>query len=245
MSGHVAPKSMYYAVFAALIVGTALTVGVAFVDLGALNNVVMLGIALHQGAAGHPLLHARPLEHAADWVVVASGFFWLLILFGLTMTDYLTPRMGRGDLAVDCQAGSNAQRLDQALNSAAVSAAPFAALDRHSPASPTRRTRSPRIVYTEGVGVAVPPSGSVFSLQRGISSSVMADLSKDLAALRIPQRASAAADAARRFSSGSLVAVLLAGGGCWFWSTRLQAAPVKVAPVTAAKRRQVRRRARC
>jgi cytochrome c oxidase subunit 4 len=24
------------------------------------------------------------------WVVVASGFFWLLILFGLTMMDYLT-----------------------------------------------------------------------------------------------------------------------------------------------------------
>jgi cytochrome c oxidase subunit 4 len=24
------------------------------------------------------------------WVVAASGFFWLLILFGLTMQDYLT-----------------------------------------------------------------------------------------------------------------------------------------------------------
>ena len=46
MSGHVAPKSMYYAVFAALIFGTALTVAVAFVDLGAMNNVLMLGIAM-------------------------------------------------------------------------------------------------------------------------------------------------------------------------------------------------------
>ena len=71
-------------------VGTALTVGVAFVDLGALNNVADARHRDDQGAAGHPLLHARPLEHPLTWVVVASGFFWLLILFGITMTDYLT-----------------------------------------------------------------------------------------------------------------------------------------------------------
>ena len=46
MSGHVAPKSMYYGVFLALLIGTGLTVAVAFVDLGALNNVLMLGIAM-------------------------------------------------------------------------------------------------------------------------------------------------------------------------------------------------------
>jgi hypothetical protein len=45
MSGHVAPKSLYYAVFAALLFGTGLTVAVAFLNLGPLNNLVMLGIA--------------------------------------------------------------------------------------------------------------------------------------------------------------------------------------------------------
>jgi cytochrome c oxidase subunit IV len=50
MSAHVAPKSIYYAVFAALIVGTALTVAVAFVDLGVMNNVLMLGIAMTKAA---------------------------------------------------------------------------------------------------------------------------------------------------------------------------------------------------
>jgi len=45
MSGHVAPKSLYYAVFAALLVGTGLTVGVAFLQLGPFNNIVMLAIA--------------------------------------------------------------------------------------------------------------------------------------------------------------------------------------------------------
>jgi len=96
MSGHVAPKSMYYAVFAALIVGTALTVGVAFLDLGALNNVLMLGIA-----ATKALLVVLFFMHVRwstrlTWVVAASGFFWLLILFALTMTDYLTRGMVPG-----------------------------------------------------------------------------------------------------------------------------------------------------
>jgi cytochrome c oxidase subunit IV len=90
MSGHVAPKSMYYAVFAALIVGTALTVAVAFVDLGALNNVLMLGIAMTKAMLVILFfMHVRWSSHLT-WVVVASGFFWLLILFGLTMMDYLT-----------------------------------------------------------------------------------------------------------------------------------------------------------
>ena len=49
-AGHVAPKSMYYLVFLALIVGTGLTVAAADVDLGAMNNVVMLAIACIEGA---------------------------------------------------------------------------------------------------------------------------------------------------------------------------------------------------
>jgi cytochrome c oxidase subunit 4 len=90
MSGHVAPKSMYYAVFAALIVGTALTVMVAFIDLGAMNNVLMLGIACTKALLVILFfMHVR-WSTRLTWLVVASGFFWLLILFGITMTDYLT-----------------------------------------------------------------------------------------------------------------------------------------------------------
>ena len=61
----------------------------------------------------------------------------------------------------------------------------------------------------------------------------MSDISKDLAALRIPQE-----DRARRgkpvLISIVVLLVLGAGGfGAWYWSTALQAAPVKVVPVTA------------
>jgi cytochrome c oxidase subunit IV len=87
---HVAPISLYLGIFGALMVGTVLTVVVAKFDLGPLNNIVMLTIACTKA-----LLVVLFFMHVRwgtrlTWVVAASGFFWLLILFGLTMTDYMT-----------------------------------------------------------------------------------------------------------------------------------------------------------
>jgi cytochrome c oxidase subunit IV len=96
MSGHVAPKTMYYGVFGALIVGTALTVLVAFFDLGVFNNVLMLSIACAKALLVILFfMHVR-WSSRLTWLVVASGFFWLIILFGITMTDYLTRGMVPG-----------------------------------------------------------------------------------------------------------------------------------------------------
>ena len=87
---HVAPKSLYYAVFAALIVGTLLTYAAARVDMGALNNVVMLTIALTKALLVILFfMHVR-WGTRLTWLVVASGFFWLVILFSITMADFLT-----------------------------------------------------------------------------------------------------------------------------------------------------------
>ena len=87
---HVAPKSLYYAVFAALVVGTLLTYAAARVDMGALNNVVMLTIALTKALLVILFfMHVR-WGTRLTWLVVASGFFWLLILFSITMADFLT-----------------------------------------------------------------------------------------------------------------------------------------------------------
>ena len=90
MSGHVAAKMMYYAVFVALLVGTGLTVAAAFVDMGPMNNVVMLTIACVKASLVILFfMHVR-WSTRLTWVVVASGFFWLLIMFTLTMTDYFS-----------------------------------------------------------------------------------------------------------------------------------------------------------
>ncbi len=81
---------MYYLVFAALIVGTLATVGAAKVDMGALNNVVMLAIACTKATLVILFfMHVR-WSTRLTWVVAMSGFFWLLILFSLGMSDYLS-----------------------------------------------------------------------------------------------------------------------------------------------------------
>ena len=87
---HIAPLRLYYSIFAALIVGTIVTVAVAFVDLGPLNNVVMLAIACTKALLVILFfMHVR-WSTRLTWVVAGSGFFWLLILFAFTMADYMS-----------------------------------------------------------------------------------------------------------------------------------------------------------
>ena len=89
-SHHIAPIRLYLIVFGILMVGTALTVLVAFYDLGAFNNVVMLTIACAKAlAVVLYFMHVR-WSSRLTWVVVASGFVWLLIMFGFTMQDYMS-----------------------------------------------------------------------------------------------------------------------------------------------------------
>jgi cytochrome c oxidase subunit 4 len=89
---------MYYMVFMALIVGTVATVGVALVDLGPFNNIVMLGIAIAKALLVVLFfMHVR-WSTRLTWVVAGAGFFWLLILFTLTMSDYMTRGWVEGTL---------------------------------------------------------------------------------------------------------------------------------------------------
>ena len=90
MSGHVASKNQYYAVFAALILGTILTYYAALVDFGFFNNVVMLAIALTKTMLVILFFMGVRWSSRLTWVVAGSGFFFLLILFTITMSDYLT-----------------------------------------------------------------------------------------------------------------------------------------------------------
>jgi len=90
MSGHVAPIKLYLTVFGILMVGTFVTVLVAFYDLGFLNNLVMLTIACVK--ATFVVLYFMHVRWGTrlTWIVAISGIFWLLILFSFTMSDYLT-----------------------------------------------------------------------------------------------------------------------------------------------------------
>jgi cytochrome c oxidase subunit IV len=87
---HVTPLQVYFGIFGALMVLTAITVAVAWVDLGTLNVLVALGVAVFK--AGLVVLYFMHLKYSSKltWVVVGSGVFWLIILLSILMADYAT-----------------------------------------------------------------------------------------------------------------------------------------------------------
>ena len=88
--GPVVPVGVYVAVFAALLILTAMTTAAAFHDLGPMNNVVALGIAaLKATLVVLFFMHVRYGTRLIP-LVVAAGLFWLVILIALSLTDYLT-----------------------------------------------------------------------------------------------------------------------------------------------------------
>jgi cytochrome c oxidase subunit 4 len=90
MSGHISPKSTYYTIFAALMVLTAVTVAVAFVNLGAFNFPVAIGIAITKATLVILFfMHVKYSSQLAK-MFVAMAFFFLCVLFGLTLSDYLS-----------------------------------------------------------------------------------------------------------------------------------------------------------
>jgi len=88
MSGHISPKSSYYGVFAALMVMTALTVGVAFIPLGTLNFPVALAIAIFKATLVILFFMHVKYSSRLTKMIVGMAFFFLAILLLLTMTDY-------------------------------------------------------------------------------------------------------------------------------------------------------------
>jgi cytochrome c oxidase subunit 4 len=94
---HVAPKSLYYMVFGALIVGTILTYAAARIDMGAFNNVVMLAIAVTKALLVILFFMHLKWGTRLTWLVAASGFFFLILLL-TTITDFLTRGWIQGTL---------------------------------------------------------------------------------------------------------------------------------------------------
>ncbi len=94
MAEHIVPKQTYYVIYVVLLVCTYLTWQVAYFDLGRLNTVAALGIAVFKAVlVALFFMHAK-YSTRLTWVVIAAGLFWLVLLLGLTMTDYLTRPFG-------------------------------------------------------------------------------------------------------------------------------------------------------
>jgi cytochrome c oxidase subunit IV len=87
---HVVSVKLYAAIFGALLLLTLSTTGMAFVDLGGdLNALVAVAIAIVKALLVILFfMHVR-YSSRLTWLFVGAGFFWLLILLTLTMTDPL------------------------------------------------------------------------------------------------------------------------------------------------------------
>src|SRR5918993_3779586 len=91
---HVVPLKIYYGIFGVLMVLTAVTVGVSYVDLGAMNTVAALAIACFKAMiVVLCFMHVKYSTRLIKLTVIA-GLYWMGILFVLTFSDYLTRAWG-------------------------------------------------------------------------------------------------------------------------------------------------------
>jgi cytochrome c oxidase subunit IV len=90
VSEHIVSPKVYFTIFAALMIGTTLTVWAAFQNFGPFNIVIALGIATIKAAlVVLYFMHARYSPHRTQLVIVCA-IFWLAIMLGLTLADYNT-----------------------------------------------------------------------------------------------------------------------------------------------------------
>ena len=89
-AGHIVPLGIYIGIFLTLLVLTAVTTAVAFVDLGRWNTVVALVIAVSKMTL--VILYFMHLRYSAGLtrIVILASFLWLGILISFTLSDVLT-----------------------------------------------------------------------------------------------------------------------------------------------------------
>ncbi len=90
MREHIVSPKIYYAIFIALVVLTVVTWSIAKIDLGRMNAVVALTIAVIKATL--VVLYFMHVRYSSrlTWVFVGAGFFWLAIMVALTLSDYMT-----------------------------------------------------------------------------------------------------------------------------------------------------------
>ena len=87
---HVVPLRIYFTIFGALLAGTALTVAIAFQDLGPMNTVVAMTIAGIKALLVVLFFMHVKYSSRLTWVFAAAGILWLALMIGLTMADFDT-----------------------------------------------------------------------------------------------------------------------------------------------------------
>ena len=87
---HVVSWKLYLVVLTALLIGTVGTVQAAKVDLGRMNIVLALAIAVTKMTLVILFFMHGKYSSRRTKLVIISGFFWLAIMLALTLADYTT-----------------------------------------------------------------------------------------------------------------------------------------------------------
>ncbi|MEZ5394545.1 MAG: cytochrome C oxidase subunit IV family protein [Bryobacterales bacterium] len=87
---HIVPIPVYLAIFVALLVGTGVTIAIAYVDLGPMNTLVAMLIAFFK--ASLVVLYFMHVKYSSKLVqlAAATGFLWLGIMLFFTLSDVWT-----------------------------------------------------------------------------------------------------------------------------------------------------------
>ena len=90
MSDHIVPVKTYIGIFIALLCFTALTTGVAYIDLGAFNTVAALAIAVVKMLLVVLFFMHVKYSGRLIQVFILTGVLFLAILVTFTLADELT-----------------------------------------------------------------------------------------------------------------------------------------------------------
>ena len=91
---HIVTPLQYGYVYIALLIGTALTVFAADVDMGIFNPIVALGIACTKAVI--VILFFMHVKYQSNLIkmTVGAGFFTFLVLITMTLSDYISRAWG-------------------------------------------------------------------------------------------------------------------------------------------------------
>lgn len=92
---HIVSPKVYAVIFGALLLGTALTVAAAFVEMGPFNPIVAIAIACAKAVL--VVLYFMHIRYSSKLMklTIASGVFMFLVLISMTLADYMSRAWGQ------------------------------------------------------------------------------------------------------------------------------------------------------
>ncbi len=92
---HIVSPRIYIVIFLALLVGTAITVGASYIELGVFNPIIAIAIAVAKATLVVLFfMHVR-YSSRLTMLTVGAGLFTFMALIGMTLSDYFSRAWGR------------------------------------------------------------------------------------------------------------------------------------------------------